>query len=76
MVATFRALEEGRYASSRTLSAGCDGRALRQLTSDARADGKGVWSCPPDAGVKFAVDDPQMTVATKPGSPGRARYKP
>jgi hypothetical protein len=27
-----------------------------QLTSDAGADGKIVWSCPPDAGVKL-VDD-------------------
>jgi hypothetical protein len=44
MVALFRALEEGRYASSRTLSAGCDGRGWHQLTSDVRADGKGVWS--------------------------------
>src|ERR1700757_1293038 len=35
-----------------------------------RADGKGVWSWPPDAGVKFAGDDPQMTVAIKPGHRG------
>jgi len=54
---------------------GCDGRERHQLTSDAVADGEGVWSCPPDAGVKFA-DSLQATVAKKPGTPGRARYKP
>jgi hypothetical protein len=26
-----------------------------RLTKRADADGKGVWSCPPDAGVKLAV---------------------
>jgi hypothetical protein len=46
------------------------GRGMR------RADGKGVWSCPPDAGVKPAENDLPATEANKPGTPGRARYKP
>jgi hypothetical protein len=40
------------------------------------ADGKGVWSCPPDAGVKPIEIDRSATEANKPGTPGRARYKP
>jgi len=28
---------------------------LARLTKRADADGEGVWSCPPDAGVKSAV---------------------
>jgi hypothetical protein len=40
------------------------------------ADGKGVWSWPPDAGVKSEDDDLQATEAIKARSPGRARYKP
>jgi hypothetical protein len=42
----------------------------------AGADGKGVWSWSPDAGIEPADDEPQAAVATKPGTPGRARYKP
>jgi hypothetical protein len=41
-----------------------------------RADGKGVWSCPPDAGVKPIDIDRSATEANKPGTPERARYKP
>jgi hypothetical protein len=44
-------------------------------TSAASTYGKIVWSCHPDAGDKPA-DDRLATVATKPGSPGRARDKP
>src|SRR5262249_43020681 len=42
-------------------------------TSASDADGQAVWSRSPDAGIKFAEDDRQATVATKPGTPGRAR---
>src|SRR5262249_1360814 len=48
----------------------------RRLAGGADADGKVVWSCPPDAGVKLACDSGPATEATKPGlrrSPGRAR---
>ena len=34
---------------------------------EATADGEVVWFWHPDAGVKFADDDPPMTGATKPG---------
>ena len=34
------------------------------------ADGKGVWSRSPDAGIKFAEDTRQATVAIKPGHRG------
>jgi hypothetical protein len=41
------------------------------------ADGEGVWSCPPDAGVKSALRSRgRATEANKPGTPGRARYRP
>jgi hypothetical protein len=53
-----------------------DAMVRHQLTSDVLADGKIVWSCPPDAGVKFCETFRRATVATKPGSPGRARDKP
>src|SRR5438132_12932997 len=36
--------KRGAYASSRTLSAGCDGRGWCRRTSGAGADGKVVWS--------------------------------
>ena len=52
----------------------------------AKADGKSVWSWPPDAEVKlcqvgdvgpYGRDTPgKVTGATKPGTPGRARHKP
>jgi len=47
-----------------------DARASK--TNDASAYGQAVWSCPLDAGVKFA-GDPQATVTNKPETPGRAR---
>jgi hypothetical protein len=39
------------------------------------ADGEIVWSWRPDAGVKFCETFRRATVAKKPGTPGRARYK-
>src|SRR5713226_10421003 len=53
------ALERGAYASSRTLSAGCDGRGWYRETSDAGADGEVVWSWHPLAGAKRAGNDPR-----------------
>ena len=73
-----RAHQEGRYASSRTWSAGCDGRGQRRKTSGAVADGEIVWFWRPDAGAKLAAmlihraDDG----GKKARSPGRARRKP
>jgi hypothetical protein len=40
------------------------GDVNRPVTS--QADGEIVWSCPPDAGVKLAEDDPLATVAKSP----------
>jgi len=40
------------------------------------ADGKVVWSWPPDAGVKPCGRVRKATGAIKPGTPRRARYKP
>jgi hypothetical protein len=40
------------------------------LTKALEADGKGVWSWHPDAGVKLAEATPPMTVAKKPGRRG------
>jgi hypothetical protein len=50
---------------------GCNGRGWRRKTSGANADGQGVWSWRPDAGVKLAGDDLQATVA-KQGRPGNS----
>jgi len=50
--------------------------AAALLTNGAKADGEVVWSWRPDAGIKLAGDVPRTRVATKPGSPGRARRKP
>ena len=50
--------------------------ALVARTKAILADGKGVWSWPPDAGVKPEGDNLQVTEAIKARSPGRARYKP
>jgi len=50
--------------------AGCDGRGWRRKTSGTIADGQGVWSWRPDAGVKLAGDDLQATVAKEPGHRG------
>src|SRR5690242_11557090 len=53
--------------------AGCDGRGACLQANGARAYGQAAWSCPPDAGVKFANDDLRATEANKPGTPGRSR---
>jgi hypothetical protein len=50
--------------------------AWRRKTSDTRADGKVVWSCPPDAGVKFCRIILRGDGGKRARSPGRARYKP
>src|SRR5690348_4923026 len=69
--------KRGVSRSSRTLAAGCDGRLGFTGRVKREPDGKGVWSWSPDAGVKLlARRSRETTVATKPGSPGRARYKP
>jgi hypothetical protein len=47
-----------------------------QLTNASGTDGKGVWSRSPDAGIKSCGTLRRMTVAIKPGTPGRARNKP
>jgi hypothetical protein len=44
--------------------------AAASKTNEAKADGEVVWSWRPDAGVKFAGDDLQATVARKPGHRG------
>jgi hypothetical protein len=50
----------------------------RREASGDEVDGKAVWSWRPDAGVKSAMmlRITQVTVAIKPGTPGRARSKP
>src|SRR5277367_307242 len=66
----------GAYARSpRTLGAGCDGRvgvARRAIPM------RTAKSCGPDTPtlVSSLRVIPQATVAIKPGTPGRARYKP
>src|SRR5207237_10325927 len=42
----------------------------RRKTSGVLADGEGVWSWHPDAGVKLAGAIPPMTVAKEPGHRG------
>src|SRR6185436_5490747 len=46
-----------------------------QLTRAPEADGKGVWSRHPDAGVKLALRS-VSDGGKRARSPGRARYKP
>jgi hypothetical protein len=46
--------------------AGCDGRDGFVRRTKPVADGKIVWSRSPDAGIKFAEDIRQVTVANKP----------
>jgi hypothetical protein len=61
--------------------AGCGGRGWQRATNDANADGQGVWSWHPDAGVKLAM---MLRIAShraddggnKARSPRRARYTP
>ncbi len=84
---SFQSATRGVSRPSRTL----DWNAMDAAVSrDERmtADGKGVWSWPPDAGVKScglrcrppprARHDEfrETTEAIKPGTPGRARYRP
>ena len=77
--------EEGRIAIVTTRGVGCGGR---KASSDVRcdADGKGVWSWRPWAGVKprdaaiSALTGPtrrdlQATVTKRSWTPGRARNK-
>ena len=45
--------KRGVSRSSRTLAAGCDGRLGFTGRVKREADGKGVWSWSPDAGVKL-----------------------
>src|SRR5215471_16027444 len=73
-------LRRGASRSSRTLSAGCDGRigsqrAVSAPTNDPDADGEVVWFWHPDADAKSArrfADDG----GKKARSPGRARRTP
>ena len=46
---------EGRFAIVTIRGAGCDGRVEPQGVRRV-AYGQAVWSCPPDAGVKFASE--------------------
>lgn len=46
---------EGRFAIVTKRGWGCGGRKRQRRTSAADADGETAWSCPPDAGVKFAM---------------------
>jgi len=45
-------------------------------TNGAEADGKGVWSWPPDAEAKSCGDEPRGDGSKKARFPRRARYKP
>jgi hypothetical protein len=66
----------GAYASSRTLSAGCDGRkAPRDERRYLRTE-EDVWSWHPLAGAKSAGDDLPATVTKRSWTPGRARRTP
>jgi hypothetical protein len=49
---------------------------LVRETKRVDADGEGVWSRSPDAGIKSCETFREATEAIKPGTPGRARYKP
>src|SRR6201987_1414895 len=67
---------EGRFAIVTDVGSGTRWTRWSSRTSYPNADGEVVWSWLPDAGVKLAGTVPQVTVATKPGSPGRSRSKP
>jgi hypothetical protein len=70
---------EGRFAIVRKRGQGCDGRVgsagRARLTRTAKPCGPDPPTLP-DAGIKRADDYRRATVATKPGTPGRARDKP
>jgi hypothetical protein len=71
MICASRTRKRGASRSSRTLSAGCDGRGV--LSDEQHiADGEIVWSWRPKVGVKLAMmlRITQATVATKPGHRG------
>jgi hypothetical protein len=62
--------QEGRIAIVTDVGSGMQWTRQRRKTGGAEADGKGVWSWCPDAGVKLAGDDLQATVAKEPGHRG------
>ena len=51
--------QEGRLAIVTDVGCGMRWTLLGCKTSNKGADGKVVWSWPPDAGVKLCGDDPQ-----------------
>jgi hypothetical protein len=69
--------QEGRFAIVTTREAGCDGRvwlaALDAPTNDADANVKSCGLGAPMLALSSRVMIPRMTVANKPGTPGRAR---
>jgi hypothetical protein len=67
---------EGRLAIVTDVGHGMQWTRKRCKTGGALADGEVAWSWHPDAGVKSAGDNPQATVAKKPGTPGRSRSRP
>jgi hypothetical protein len=71
-------LRRGVRAIATDVGCGMQWTRWCRKASDASADGKIVWSRHPDAGVKFSREAIPVgaTVAIKPGTPGRARYKP
>jgi len=64
-----RLTKRGVSRSSRTLRRDAMDAAAHETNAPA-ADGKAVWSWRPDAGVKFAGNALQATVAKKPGHRG------
>ena len=68
------ASRRGAYArSSRHARRDCGGRGCVAQTNNASADGEIVRSWRPDAGAKSRGAIRAVTVARKPGSPGRPR---
>src|SRR5581483_4706287 len=47
---------------------GCDGRKRCPAKACGVADGEGVWSCPPDAGVNLRVKSPEGRRLESPDS--------
>ena len=70
-------LRRGVRAIATDVGCGMQWTRWCRKANDASADGKIVWSRHPDAGVKFSREAIPVgaTVAIKPGTPGRARYK-